>query len=208
MSRVSFGNSRRASRIAEQRIELMGKRKELQGELKKLMDEGGDPEKIQELKEQLQELVEWDFKLVNANATGRDVSYDKDKGFELSDTEYEARLGFIDEMSDDFDAYLAGDGVSLTDPGSDASRGVKSENKGPIRAKKSNSDGKYWLELQRNDPARFEKEINDLEGPAQTNAYTNLQNEVQKENRFWTMMTNLQQANHDTLKSFIGNFRV
>lgn len=67
---------------------------------------------------------------------------------------------------------------------------------------------KDQLEFQRNDPEGFRDAMDKLPTEEKQAAYMGIQNEVQSENRFWSMMTNTQQASHDTQKSILSNFRV
>ncbi len=67
---------------------------------------------------------------------------------------------------------------------------------------------KDQLKLQRENPEEFRKQMDKIPAGEKQSIYMSIQNEVQSENRFWSMMTNTQQASHDTQKSILSNFRV
>ncbi len=205
MSHVAFTKSQRYDRLNDQENEIDTLRADLNRDLEKARA-NGDWDTLREVKSKLTELDNLEDMVEDAKDLGEDI-----QRHVFGDESFFQNMAEVDNVSDTVaerlgnlvDEEVGSKNLGTSDKDSSSSSSSSSRS-----SSSSAKDGKYWLNLQRTDPTRFEKEINELEGPAQTNAYTNLQNEVQKENRFWTMMTNLQQANHDTLKAFIGNFRV
>lgn len=77
---------------------------------------------------------------------------------------------------------------------------------GSSKAGNANGDAKTGAELRhmmRTDPAAFQAYMD-----GNTSASAVLQDYLQTQNQFWSMMTNSQKAEHDTKKAIIGNMRV
>lgn len=70
----------------------------------------------------------------------------------------------------------------------------------------NDTDG--WRKLMKEDPEAFAEAMKSLDTNIASLVTSNMQQAIQSENRTWSMMSNLQQAEHDTNKSIINNFRV
>ena len=70
------------------------------------------------------------------------------------------------------------------------------------------NDGQAWSELANTNPEEFQRQLSELSESEQLQVQQSIQTNLQQMNRMFSMMTAISQAQHDTQKAIISNFRV